>query len=212
MRIPTDYVSLETTKMLKDAGYDDFFSKTLSQPRVLAYLYDCQKWLREVYEIDICINRSFSMNNSYYYEILLNLDFDNIIQQHSKAGISYEQALDEAIRIACEVIINDKNNYMTTLEQLKQDLYSAQCPDEVQQIIFTIADEKIRVAKTEDKPLMYAETSYLHQLEKYAERRIKDLENRRLGWLNLFHIESRRSLDKENYLQIKNKVAEIINN
>lgn len=97
---------------------------------------------------------------------------------------------------------------MTKFQKLKFALDNAKSANEVQDIIFQIADEKINVAMGEDKPLMYAETSYLHQLEKYAGRRVSELPNERFGFLNAYFIESRRILDRELHNEIKNRVCE----
>lgn len=91
---------------------------------------------------------------------------------------------------------------------LKQELQSAQTVDEVQELLFRISEEKIEVAMQSDGLMVYAETSYLHQLEKYAERLIKEMSNEKFSFLNLYFIESRRALEKELHKEIKNKVHE----
>lgn len=87
--------------------------------------------------------------------------------------------------------------------KFKTDLDNSVSPEEVQDIIFEIAQEKIEVAKQDNKELIYAETSYLYQLERYANRKIVELSNERLGYLNLFLIESRRVLEKDIFKRIK---------
>lgn len=106
MQTNNDYVSLETAKLLKEAGYDNFFAKTLSQSLVLAYLWDCQKWLREEHKTDITIHRSFSMHNSYHYCIIIDCDYDNEMQQFCEPDRTYESALDSAIQEACKIILS----------------------------------------------------------------------------------------------------------
>ena len=54
------------------------------------------EWLRE-YDIDIMIDRSFSMTKSYHYVIVVNGDFDNLIQQESVPNIDYYDAANDAI-------------------------------------------------------------------------------------------------------------------
>lgn len=97
-------------------------------------------------------------------------------------------------------------------KQLKTKLYAAETIIELQDLIFDIAEEKITVAKQDDKELIYAETSYLYQLEKYANRKIADISNKRLGFLNLFVIEARKQLDKETFQSIKLIVREKLKN
>lgn len=70
-------------------------------------LAQAQKWLREKHNIDICIVRSFTFTESYYYEILIDCDYDNMIQQASKPNITYEEALLESINKSLE-ILNEK--------------------------------------------------------------------------------------------------------
>ena len=54
------------------------------------------EWLRE-YDIDIMIDRSFSMTKSYHYVIVVNGDFDNLIQQESIPNRDYYDAANDAI-------------------------------------------------------------------------------------------------------------------
>ena len=54
------------------------------------------EWLRE-YDIDIMIDRSFSMTKSYHYVIVVNGDFDNLIQQESVPNRDYYDAANDAI-------------------------------------------------------------------------------------------------------------------
>ena len=54
------------------------------------------EWLRE-YDIDIMIDRSFSMTKLYHYVIVVNGDFDNLIQQESVPNRDYYDAANDAI-------------------------------------------------------------------------------------------------------------------
>ena len=54
------------------------------------------EWLRE-YDIDIMIDRSFSMTKSYHYVIVVNGDFDNLIQQESVPNRDYYDAINYII-------------------------------------------------------------------------------------------------------------------
>ena len=65
------------------------FIKAPSYAQVLA-------WFRE-YDIDIMIDRSFSMTKSYHYVIVVNGDFDNLIQQESVPNRDYYDAANDAI-------------------------------------------------------------------------------------------------------------------
>lgn len=74
-----------------DIDDDDLkqFIKAPSYAQVLA-------WFRE-YDIDIMIDRSFSMTKSYHYVIVVNGDFDNLIQQESVPNRDYYDAANDAI-------------------------------------------------------------------------------------------------------------------
>ena len=65
------------------------FIKAPSYAQVLA-------WFRER-NIDIMIDRSFSMTKSYHYVIVVNGDFDNLIQQESVPNRDYYDAANDAI-------------------------------------------------------------------------------------------------------------------
>ena len=65
------------------------FIKAPSYAQVLA-------WFRER-DIDIMIDRSFSMTNSYHYVIVVDGDFENLIQQESVPNRDYYDAAHDAI-------------------------------------------------------------------------------------------------------------------
>ena len=111
-------ISFETAKLAKEKGYLESCLKPYnSEGGFLQRNYDLceyiiekdypiysapsqtllQKWLREEHEIDIYINRSFSMKHSYHYEVLNKCDYDNIIQQDCIPNRSYEECLEEAL-------------------------------------------------------------------------------------------------------------------
>ncbi len=71
-------------------------------------LYKLAEKLRE-YNIDITINRSFSMNCSYYYEIVKDKDFDNLISQNVIADRPYETALRDAIYEGVKIKFKENN-------------------------------------------------------------------------------------------------------
>lgn len=55
------------------------------------------KWLREKHNIDVIIHRSFSMQNSYHYCIIVNGDYDNEIKQECIPNRSYEEAVEAGL-------------------------------------------------------------------------------------------------------------------
>lgn len=72
-----------------DDDYLKQFIKAPSYAQVLA-------WFRDR-DIDIMIDRSFSMTKSYHYVIVVNGDFDNLIQQESVPNRDYYDAANDAI-------------------------------------------------------------------------------------------------------------------
>ena len=54
------------------------------------------EWLRE-YDIDIMIERNFSVAKSYRYVIVVNGDFDSLIHQNSVPNRDYYEAANDAI-------------------------------------------------------------------------------------------------------------------
>jgi hypothetical protein len=67
------------------------------------------KWFREIHKIDIHILRSFSMFNSYHYEIVIdNADFETKNQQYVEPNRTYEQALEDAFLHAFKILKKNK--------------------------------------------------------------------------------------------------------
>jgi hypothetical protein len=50
------------------------------------------RWFREKYKIDSVIIRSFSMTNSYHYNIVIDQDYGNDLQSTSIPNRTYEEA------------------------------------------------------------------------------------------------------------------------
>lgn len=63
-----------------------------------------QRWLREVHKIDIVIHRSFSMDNSYHYCIIMDGNYDIEMLQECIPDRSYEEALEDALFNALKLI------------------------------------------------------------------------------------------------------------
>lgn len=56
------------------------------------------KFFREKYKIDSVIIRSFSMNNSYHYNIVIDKDYGNDLQSLSVPDRTHEEAEFECIK------------------------------------------------------------------------------------------------------------------
>ena len=84
-------VSFELAQKLASIGFDEYTqnAKAPSYAKVLA-------WFRER-DIDIMIDRSFSMTKSYHYVIVVDGDFENLIQQDSVPNRDYYDAAHDAI-------------------------------------------------------------------------------------------------------------------
>lgn len=67
-------------------------------------LYEAQKWMREIHNIFVMIDRSFAASNSWHYVICANDDFEHLIEQPSLENYSYEEALSEGIKEAVKIL------------------------------------------------------------------------------------------------------------
>ena len=70
-------------------------------------LYETQKWLREIHNIFVMIDRSFAASNSWHYVICANDDFEHLIEQPSLENYSYEEALSEGIKESVKILKED---------------------------------------------------------------------------------------------------------
>lgn len=61
-------------------------------------------WLREKHDVDINVCRSFSMTDSYHYEVIVDRDYDNIEQQDCVANRPYWQSQLDAIDCALKIL------------------------------------------------------------------------------------------------------------
>ena len=83
-------------RLIYDYEYCDIDDDDLKQFIKAPSYAQVLEWLRE-YDIDIMIDRSFSMTKSYHYVIVVNGDFDNLIQQESVPNRDYYDAANDAI-------------------------------------------------------------------------------------------------------------------
>lgn len=82
---------LDTSKKYINQGIDD-----LNRQCLAPFWQQAFNFFREEYNIDSMIIKSFSMNNSYYYSILIDDDYDNVLQCESISNRTYEE-----VRLAC---------------------------------------------------------------------------------------------------------------
>ena len=66
------------------------------------------RWFREKYKIDSVIIRSFSMTNSYHYNIVIDQDYENNLQSLSIPDRTYEEAELACLRKLIEIVKNEK--------------------------------------------------------------------------------------------------------
>ena len=90
-----DYCDYDTAWALCSLGYPE---------EDLILLYSAQKWLREIHNIFVMIDRSFAASNSWHYVICANDDFEHLIEQSSLENYSYEEALSEGVRASIEIL------------------------------------------------------------------------------------------------------------
>lgn len=112
-------VSFEVAKLAKEKGFDvkakwlqlyllDSITNTVdtfsASQICLPTQSLLQKYLREVHKIDIVIHRSFSMDNSYHYCIIMDGNYDIEMLQECIPDRSYEEALENALFNALKLI------------------------------------------------------------------------------------------------------------
>ena len=120
------YITLETAKLAKSIGFDEYsicsyqdgehtLSHTYKLPKnIKEELYaptqsHLQKWLREKKLIHIALNKD-DLNWSYQLYDLLNSDDENNALTSSWAGHkTYEEALEEGLKKALNIIISNKD-------------------------------------------------------------------------------------------------------
>lgn len=95
-----DYCDLDTSHELWVMGLEP--DTYYDGPIIL--LYEAQKWLREIHNIFVMIDRSFAASNSWHYVICKNDDFEHLIEQPSLENYSYEEALSEGIKQAVKIL------------------------------------------------------------------------------------------------------------
>jgi hypothetical protein len=115
-------VEFETAKLAKERGFNNWFSDyseknhhlkgwrdrdeyldevELPKEIILSLL---QKWLREVHKIDVIPYPSFmGKEGNYYYVIIKDRDFDNIIQQPT-LNMSHDDCLEDGLLEALRLI------------------------------------------------------------------------------------------------------------
>jgi hypothetical protein len=63
------------------------------------------EWLRDEKKIYIMIDRSFAVSNSWHYVIVVDDDFENLIQQESTPNKGWDDALRDAIEYSVNNLI-----------------------------------------------------------------------------------------------------------
>ena len=130
--ITEDYVSFETAKLLKEKGFNElchyvymsngetFYMHTFSDypfernsNLTSAYsaptLQMAMKWLREVHDIYIMIDKDFATENGWHYVVTRKQDWadniDNGLTQQESNSYTYEFACEAAIKYCLENLI-----------------------------------------------------------------------------------------------------------
>ena len=111
MNTHESYVSLETAKMLKEAGFDwkCFYSTNgIWQPS----LYVAQRWLREVKGIHITVKAdAASIDCKYFVTIVISDTKWGNVQDENKKTIlfnTYEEAQEAGIQKCLTILLEDR--------------------------------------------------------------------------------------------------------
>jgi hypothetical protein len=106
--IPSNFTEyfLETEFGMNESPSDwvnsNFLDKACSAPLYQQAL----RWFREKYKMDSVIIRSFSMTNSYHYNIVIDQDYGNDLQSTSIPNRTYQQAELECLKKLIKIIKN----------------------------------------------------------------------------------------------------------
>jgi hypothetical protein len=121
-----ELVSFETAKLAKEKGfvnilchyrYWDDSTKELTNEELFGIPNNnesffeaptqslLQKWLREVHNIDVWVNKIGSTNEKkYYFNVMVNNKFVNTTNSNSKTFLKYEEALEVGLQEALNLI------------------------------------------------------------------------------------------------------------
>ena len=120
--IEEQYVTFETAKLAKEKGFDIPTRYGFSERRSLVRvdtsdnwnqdkeLYSrptqslLARWLREVHDISVAAYRTWAMDNSYNYEILVGTDFEKMIREECECDRTYEEAMEAGLQEALKLI------------------------------------------------------------------------------------------------------------
>ena len=117
--IEEEYISFETAKLAKEKGLDilcdigyyidsgvvDYIRddyKNMFYPRPTQSLL--ARWLREKHDISVAAYRTWAMDNSYNYEILVGTDFEKMIREECECDRTYEEAMEAGLQEALKLL------------------------------------------------------------------------------------------------------------
>jgi len=120
MKREENFVSYDLALKLKEIGfneecfavyYDGIYHEHSIQNEYLKENNECSAplyqqafdFFRNKYNIDANIYRSFSMNNSYHFSIVINNNYDDEFQQEVVQNRSYEQARKDCLQKIIEI-------------------------------------------------------------------------------------------------------------
>lgn len=125
--IEEQYVTLETAKLAKEKGFNEFCFRYYNGTKLVDtngisinnekldnefegeqfYAAPTQallsRWLREKHDIDLESYRTWAMDKSYNYEIIVNCNFDDI-RQECAPDRTYEESKEKGLQVALNLI------------------------------------------------------------------------------------------------------------
>jgi hypothetical protein len=122
--IEEEYVSFDTAKLAKEKGFrhkSNYFYLGTKDKNKLVHCavpednndldgFTCvtqsllARWLREKHDISVAAYRTWAMDNSYNYEILVGNDFDNMLREECECNRTYEKAMENGLKEALKLI------------------------------------------------------------------------------------------------------------
>ena len=95
----TEYEPYRNSEIINGYGKCDYPMMSAPTQSLL------QKWLREVHNIDVWVNKIGSTNEKkYYFNVMVNNKFVNTTNSNSKTFLKYEEALEMGLQEALKLI------------------------------------------------------------------------------------------------------------
>ena len=98
-QIPCEYKPKSNNGYLRNSELN-IYTNAISAPTQALLA----RWLREVHDISVAAYRTWAMDNSYNYEILVGTDFEKMIREECECDRTYEEAMEAGLQEALNLL------------------------------------------------------------------------------------------------------------